>query len=307
MARNGSGVFERLYSWVTDRNNSIDIDSTRMDAEMNGMATGLTESIARDGQTTITANLPMATYKHTGVGASNSRTDYADTASVQDSSFTYAADSGAANAYVITLAPAITAYAAGQEFCFKAANANTAGSTLNVNGLGVKTIVKNVNENLDAGDIQANAIVKVVYNGTAFQVVGVMPQSGTFTPAIADNNLSAAEAGHTARAGGYWVHNNLCHAWGRINASKGTLNATDNVYIIDLPFTASSDSTFNNTGYPVTFGFYTNFGVDTLQGLMIGGNDYFQLYYTSSGSTTALKVSDLTSAMVIYFQVDYPI
>ena len=171
MARNGSGVFSRLYNWVNDRDAAIDITASRVDAEMDGMATALTESIARDGQTTITANLKMSTYKHTNVGASNSRTDYADTASVQDSSFTYVADTGAADAYVMTLAPAITAYAAGQLFAFKASNANTGASTVNVNSVGAKTIKKYHDQDLGAGDIENGSICLIQYDGTNFQLL----------------------------------------------------------------------------------------------------------------------------------------
>ncbi|MDP3048906.1 MAG: hypothetical protein Q8N12_05675 [Thermodesulfovibrionales bacterium] len=48
----------------------------------------------------------------------------------------YAPDTGAANAYVITLAPALTARVVGMPIHFMAANANTGASTLN-DGLGV--------------------------------------------------------------------------------------------------------------------------------------------------------------------------
>jgi len=170
MAFNGSGLFSRLYNWVADRDASIKITASRMDAEMDGMATGLSTCITKDGQTTITANLPMATYKHTGVGSANARTDYADAASVQDDSFNYITETGAADAYVISPSPAITAYAAGQRFTFIATNASTGASTLNVSGLGVKSIVKNVSTALAAGDIAANAIVSVIYDGTNFQL-----------------------------------------------------------------------------------------------------------------------------------------
>lgn len=45
MPFNPSGVFQRLYRWVTDRDNSIPIDSTRMDAEMDGMVTGINQIV----------------------------------------------------------------------------------------------------------------------------------------------------------------------------------------------------------------------------------------------------------------------
>jgi len=189
MAFNGSGLFERLYNWVTDRDASIKITASRMDAEMDGMATGLSTCITKDGQTTVTANLPMAGYKHTGIGASNARDDYADTASVQDDSFNYATDSGAADAYVISPAPAITAYKAGRAFTFIAGNTNTGASTLNVSGLGVKSIVKNGSTALAAGDITSGRLVTVRYDGTNFQIVPTdIPAAGG--DMLAANNLS---------------------------------------------------------------------------------------------------------------------
>lgn len=87
----------------------------------------------------------------------------------------YVADTGVANAYVITPAPAITAYAAGQLFTFKASSANTTASTINVNGLGAKNIFKKGDTALAAGDILSGQIVMVEYDGTQFQMLS---QSG---------------------------------------------------------------------------------------------------------------------------------
>lgn len=77
MPYNGSGVFTRIYSWVNDAAAAIKIRADRMDAEFDGISTGLTNCITKDGQTTITANLPMAGFRHTGVGDGVSATDYA--------------------------------------------------------------------------------------------------------------------------------------------------------------------------------------------------------------------------------------
>src|SRR5262245_60805672 len=60
VAFNGSGTFSRLYNWVTDRTNSIKIQAARMDAEMDGMATGLSTCLLKDGQQTATARVPFA-------------------------------------------------------------------------------------------------------------------------------------------------------------------------------------------------------------------------------------------------------
>lgn len=64
-----NGVFSRLYSWVTDRDNSVKIRADRMDAEMDGFATGLSACILKDGTQTITANIPFNGQKITGLGA----------------------------------------------------------------------------------------------------------------------------------------------------------------------------------------------------------------------------------------------
>lgn len=74
---NGSGVFLRLYNWVNDAAANIKIRADRMDAEFNGIATGLTNCITKDGQTTVTANLPMSGFKHTGVDDASASDEYA--------------------------------------------------------------------------------------------------------------------------------------------------------------------------------------------------------------------------------------
>lgn len=84
---------------------------------------------------------------------------------------TYLVDTGVANAYVITPNPAITSYVAGQTFTFKAINANTTTSTLNVNGLGTKTIKTIEGDALISGRVKANQILTVIYDGADFVVI----------------------------------------------------------------------------------------------------------------------------------------
>ena len=60
MAYNSSGTFARLYDWTDDKDNGIKIRADRMDAEFDGMATGLTTGILKDGTQTTTAIVPFA-------------------------------------------------------------------------------------------------------------------------------------------------------------------------------------------------------------------------------------------------------
>jgi hypothetical protein len=77
MAFNGSGTFNRLYSWVQDAANGINIDSTRMDNETNGIAAGLSNCVTRDGQSPFLANIPAGGFKITGLGTPTSTGDAA--------------------------------------------------------------------------------------------------------------------------------------------------------------------------------------------------------------------------------------
>lgn len=81
------------------------------------------------------------------------------------------------DAYAITLASIPAAYVKGQMYAFQADVANTGAATININGLGAKTIKKNVSTDLATGDILANQIVIVEYDGTNMQMVNNLPST----------------------------------------------------------------------------------------------------------------------------------
>ena len=83
----------------------------------------------------------------------------------------YGIDSESSDDYVITLSPAPTAYIEGMLITFKANTVNTGACTLNVNGLGAKTIKKSVSTDLSNSDILAGQIIMVIYDGTNFQLI----------------------------------------------------------------------------------------------------------------------------------------
>jgi hypothetical protein len=60
MPYSGSGSFTRVHDWTTDEGNAVNITASRMDAEDDGFATGLSTVICKDGQTTTTAAIPFA-------------------------------------------------------------------------------------------------------------------------------------------------------------------------------------------------------------------------------------------------------
>jgi len=79
-------------------------------------------------------------------------------------------DAGTSGAYSCSLTPPIVGYTAGTTYWFRANTANTGSGTLNLNGLGAKTIVKQANQSLAANDIRAGQWVMVTYDGTNMQM-----------------------------------------------------------------------------------------------------------------------------------------
>jgi microcystin-dependent protein len=173
MAFNGSGTFNRLYNWVTDKANSIVITASRFDDEMDGMATGLSTCITKDGQTTLTANIPFNSKKITGLGNGSDRTDSIALGQVQDNTYEYLGENGgAADAYTWSPSPAITAYTAGQKWIVKigTGDGNTGASTANISALGTRTIDKSDGAGsttaLESGDMIAGGIYELIDNGS---------------------------------------------------------------------------------------------------------------------------------------------
>lgn len=172
MPRNGSGVYQPPAA-----NYPAVSGTTITAANRNGVdadiATALTNSLAVNGESVVTANIPMSGNKLTGLGAATARTDAASIATIQDGTGVYSGTvGGTADVITITPSPAITAYAAGQLFSFIASGANTTNVTINVNGLGAKAVTKNGTTALAAGDIPSGFVVTIRYDGTRFQLVG---------------------------------------------------------------------------------------------------------------------------------------
>lgn len=169
MARNGSGVYS-LPAGNPVVTGTV-ISSTWANTTLNDLGNAMTASLAYDGQTTPVANLPMGGYVHTNVGNAVARTSYPSAGQVQDSALTYLTSVTGTDT-ITALAPlSMTSYAAGQTFRFIAAGANTTtGVTININGIGAKSITKNGTTALAIGDIVSGSIVEVTYDGTQFQI-----------------------------------------------------------------------------------------------------------------------------------------
>lgn len=194
MPRNGSGIYSPPSS-PGSFNPAIAGQSatpTDWNALLADIATALTASIASDGQTAITADIPFGNHKITGLAAGTATTDAVNAGQLVGNSFSGANDTGTADAYAIAPSIAISSYAAYQGFQFKALNTNTGASTLAVSALAAKTIKHLDGTDLLAGDIVAGAIIDVMYDGTNFQLLSSIGLRGTASTWRAAQTFNAA-------------------------------------------------------------------------------------------------------------------
>lgn len=148
-----------------DFTNGTLADADDVMEKFDDLATGITQSIAKDGQTTPTAALPMGGYNHTNVGVATARTHYARASQIADNALVYAGVAGGtADAITLALSPVITAYVKGMVIDYvSGASANTGAMTAIVNGVGSPgAITWPDGTALVAGDHSLSAVTKTV-------------------------------------------------------------------------------------------------------------------------------------------------
>jgi len=182
-----------------------------------------------------------------------------------DGAIDYAADTGAADAYVVTLTPALTAHVVGMPIIFKAAHVNTGASTVNINSLGAVAIKKNSSSALAAGDIAAGQIAIVVYDGTYYQLM-------TTGQSV---DLSQFTKSHVAN--GYQkLPNGLIVQWGHCTISSGT----STVFTFPVAFPNAVLNTMVSL-----------YSEPSPSGKSVGAGEYTTSQITIHGSATGLAIS----------------
>jgi hypothetical protein len=156
------------------------------------------------------------------------------------------------NTYTATLSPVITSYASNHRYFIKFTNANTGAATLNLNGLGAKSIVKNGNTALVSGDIAAGQILAIAYDGTNLQIIGggsssaLSGLSGSYTPTNNDNvNVNSL----VMRRCNYYRINDMVTVSGRFSLLATAAGQV--VFDMSIPI-ASSFSDQDDASGPVT-------------------------------------------------------
>lgn len=193
---------------------------------------------------------------------------YPSKAGIQVSQYTYAADTGSANAYAIAPTPALSAYTEGLRVQFKAAHANTGASTLAVSGLATKAILQPDGTDLLAGMIPAGAIVDCEYNGTAFQMMSAAASSTSVTQ-----------------------YNSGRYPEVRTTTNKIGITATNGVGIVintAQPFVMRDTVAYNTTGFSLLQRTFDTVGSKTYHlrfafNVADGADNFGNAFYTAKG------------------------
>ena len=242
MGRDSSGTYTRTQSNYSF--NTV-ISETQINSELNDIASELTASLEASGKKAWTGNQNCGSQKMTALAAGSALTDSTNLGQVQNGATQYAAGSGT-NTIVATMAPAITAYAAGQTFRIKmAAGANTGATTLNLNSVGARAITKRGTTALAAGDIPASMMFEVAYDGTQFQLINVGQDI--------DTGIASLAADSSPQLGGDLDCNGAQIQWSKgsdVASATALPLLTDGNYF-DVTGTATITS-FNATGGPGT-------------------------------------------------------
>lgn len=256
------GVFSRLYSWVTDRNNNVKISATRMDAEFDGIATALSSCVLKDGSQTMTAALPMNNQKITGLGAATTTTDAVQMDQVAKGlGDWYGNAGGTGDAITLTaLGWTPSSLTNGMRVRFRATAANTGAVTLAVGALSAKALVDGSGAALLAGHIQVGQLIEAVYGSTSdhYRIVNNLSMLDAYTDVASatTTDIGAIRTANIRITGTTTITGFGTVAAGTVKFIRfdNTLTLTHNGTSLILPGSANITTAVNDTCRAVSLG-----------------------------------------------------
>lgn len=108
------------------------------------------------------------------VGISSNPTSYNQAVNVdviESNKLKFAEATGNGNNLIANLPIAPTSYIEGMSVYILTNNTNTGNMTININGLGIVPIYKNVSQEIEPNQVVVGQIIHLIYDGTAFQLM----------------------------------------------------------------------------------------------------------------------------------------
>lgn len=210
---------------------------------------------------------------------------------VQQGAPVCANDTGTADAYVVALTPVPSSYTRYLTICFKASAANaTTSPTINVNGLGAKTIVSESGAAVAAGVIQAGGYYWLQYDDTSAKFFMIsnpskMPGAGV----VAAPNVQSG-AGYTVASTDWGKLLTLSNATAQVLSLPQADASFSNGWYVDVENTGAGTWTITPT--TSTIDGTATLALSTNQGVRIfsNGTNYFTERGIGGGAAGSLNV-----------------
>lgn len=231
MARDGNGSYSLpeaafVYGDV--------IDQAAVNNNFADIGTALTDSLAKDGQTTPTGNLPMGGYRHTGVANGTARDNYAAVGQVQDGTFVWCGTAGGtANALTLTPSPAVPALVTGMRLFFRAgSSASTGAVTIVVSALAPVDAEIDDAPLSSSVTLEANKCYIALYDGNAFQLTRLSaPPEANYVGSIVLGDVNPDPAKYISRNGATLNRATYAELWSFVNDNSAELLVSDAAWL----------------------------------------------------------------------------
>ena len=242
---NGSGTYTLTAGQPVVAGTDI-LDST-FNTLTADLATALSTCVTRDGQSPPTTNLPMGSFKLTGLAAGTAAGHSVRFEQLQTGVNKLITVAGTGDVITGVMTPTYGAYTNGDMFTFIVGSTNTTNVTINIDGLGAKAITNGTTA-LTAGALTANRVVVIQYDGTRFQLLN----SYLVTPITGATGSTVVPVGTTAQrdaapSAGYVRYNTTTATFEGYGSAWGALGGADylNTTRIDVASATTLDLTAN--------------------------------------------------------------
>jgi len=195
----GSGEHTRVQDWAADKSAGIKITASRFDAENDDFSSSLGLMIAVDGQSTVTANIPMSGKKFTGSTAASALKDVVIYQDVQQNrtNFVTVSETTAQNSISAVPQVTITSYTTGAPVYWIPGFNNTGAAKLTISGLSAAS-VQVAGAALTSGMLLSGVPVMAVSDGSGFHVMNPQRAPVNFVPTTGfqANSITLAKIKH---------------------------------------------------------------------------------------------------------------
>jgi hypothetical protein len=156
----------------------------------------------------------------------------------------YGTTTGSANAYILSLNPAPSSLVDGFGVCIKINVQNTGASTLNVNGLGAKSILDSKGNAMTTGKLKANTPYTMRYNGINFILQGEGASGNATASDLYSGKTASVDAGEIIGTNPYKAGATVDYSKFNISAYAGRFTSDTTKGLVGVGIDTSGNGWF---------------------------------------------------------------